>query len=256
MHLTSLSAEASDQLVRLLRVLFFSGYCRAGRIPPDSVIHVAPRDFCEWVDRNIADFTPEKCIEAADVPMSIWEMVVGMVVNPNGVHTIETIWYDVILGQREPNKHEIANLNIVCNITYADGKIATSQCFIDKAAITPSKFTDGYVATLVVNNVKALVVDTVTQGLDNLHDRLLAFEYRAPDGTDPYDALMGAILTKAVGSLPVGQQMAAMNYVRLIQRCIRPPYRCVTATTPVASVEVPAKPSAEPSTEPRGGWED
>lgn len=246
MEVHNISFEDGEQLTRLLRVVFFGGYCRVGRINAEDALNVVSREFCEWFDRNITAFKPEECVSKAGVPMKIWDLAVAMITNQDGIAAIDSIWYDVILGQRPPLTHEVANVNVVLNITYADGKIATSQFYVDRDMVAPEKFTDGMIATVVVNNVERLVVDTVKNGLDALHDQLVLSDYIAADGSNPYDALMGAILTRAIPELPIAQQMAAMGYVRLIQRCIRPPFKYEKMK--------PAQPTAAPDDSPQGGW--
>lgn len=252
-----LTYEQQRSLIRLFRVLFFAGYCRAHNLDHNVALRVPAREFCNWVDRNITAFKPEQCVKEANSDLMLWDVLVATVVNESGIRFIEAIWYDIILSNRPALQHEVKSINSIVNITYADGQIATSQCVIDPTMMeTGVKFDDGKVATLVINNIKSLVTDIVELGLDNRYQQSSDLDFRSPDGEDIYSKLMQAIVSKAIPSLAPEHQIVALSYVRLIQRCIRP--IVVTPTQEQSKCDAEQKVEAPKNTAAKtakGGWD-
>lgn len=254
---TQETLEGTDTpgVIALLRLIFYSAFCVARKIPQRDATNVGAREFCEWLDRNLTDVDPVACCRETRASKAAWDLVVRMVGDPVGVVAVERAWYEILLGYRPPPTTPVASVNVVANVTFADGQIATAQCYCD-AATADGPLTDAVVATVINLNAFELIRDTVQTGLNAVHAAMLPCEYRSAAGDDPYDALMAGVVRLVVPTLPVDQQAAALNYVRLIRRCVRLP---VSHSPPAASrPESPTEAHPPPlsPTRPRGGWDD
>ena len=221
-----------EKLVVLLRHLFHNKFAPAEEIQDAKKAEVLPAFFCQWLDQNVILMDAQSECEAAGVEPDSWEHMTNVLGSGAADQAMFGVWYSICLPDRV-TKHELHDINVVVNLTWADKTISTLQAFVSREMFDNDEgFTDHIVAGILRNNMRALLDRMVAEGLDNLHDeaqKTNVFTSVAPE--DPFEVLMGWIIKHMLRGEPIppGHKLKpelvkpVENYMRLAQQCIRMP---------------------------------
>lgn len=239
--------ERSDNIVKLLRVLFHEDFCPDNDIAPHQKVGVLPAYFCGWLDKHMNIRTGENECDKAGVPHETWGFVQNMLGSGIAVEQLVSVWYTIVLADRPKPLHPLKSIQTLVLLTWNDGTISPINAFATNEMLqTPDNcFTDDLVAQIINNNARALVQKTAESPLDALHDGASSIRFSASEPEDPYDVFMGIIL-KAIPQLKPTIREPVKNYMRLCQAIIRP-------VVPAAVLRQFQSRQAKPAT---GGWDD
>jgi hypothetical protein len=242
----------TERAVHLLRHLFHTEFCVEEDVPQDKKIDVEPFYFCGWLDKHMGMMDGEAACEIAKVPYSTWDFVRAMVDKGTAPEALFQVWYSIVLSDRPDPAHKLTSINIVTNLTYADGTISTTQAFMTRDMLEGPDFNDNIVASIMRSNMRAMLVSMMKLGLDGLYEKSKENIFTSPEPEDPFDVMMGLMIKHLVPQLKPALQPAVKTYVRLAQQLIRP----VLPPEVVAQLRARAeKNKGKEAGKPRGGWD-
>lgn len=251
-----------ERAVHLLQAIFHGPFCELDEIPPGRKHQVLARHFFRWLDANMMTLDQDALMAEAKVDAEIWYFVRQLAENPAAVEMTAALWPCVVLRGRPKSPAPVASVNVVCNITFADGTISTTQGFASADMLTPGQAAaladDDVVVPIALNNLKAVGDAVMEAGLARLHAQAQVNVFGSPEPEDPYDVLMGFLLKLVRGEpLPAGAALKpalrrpAETYLALIRQMVRP---LVPAHVMAGFRQRQAAAAAAEKGEVRGGW--
>lgn len=247
-----------ENLVVLFRHLFHKKFCPDEDIQDDKKTKVLAVYFCGWLDRNMVLMDPATVCEDAGVPGETWQHANNLIAGGAAPESLHGVWYSICLPDRPDPKHQVASINLVCNVTFTDGSISTTQAFVAKEMYDGPGLNDQIVANILRNNMRAMLDIIVETGLDKLWEQSQKNPFTSPAAEDPFHVFMGWCLKHMVGGEPTPGTLrpelkpAVLNFVRLAQQCIRPP---IPEHYLKAWQAKQAQAAAKEAGKPRGGWD-
>lgn len=248
--------ERDENAVKLLRVLFHDVYCSEHNVEPERKHTVSPMAFYQWLDEHWQELDEDEISEKAGTEADTWAFVREVVDSGNAVAATHAIWLMITLSHRPLPAMKVKSVNVLCNITYEDGSISTTQGFVvPEMMYDPTKAFDDSLAFTTMRNVMQQVLDSAMgSGLAGLHAETAKNQFTSQHPNDPFEVLMGWIIKHMLKGEPMPGKLDPMlikpveTYMRLAQQCIRPPI-------PQHVLErMKANRKAAVEGKPKGGW--
>jgi hypothetical protein len=251
----------SKRIVRLLTFIFHNHFAEMAEIAPDKRLFVTPGQFFDWLDSNRYLFDAEELVEGFNkinpdgkVDHDDLEYAIELAGSGQAPAAIGPLWYEILLGDRPPLKHEVETINMFMLVSWKDGTVSPLQTVLTRKMVEDQggAMSDGTAAALAVGFMVGTYINEIaSNGLDSLHDA--GYDLSPPAGTpDPYHVMCGAVVN-VLGQL---SQPELARRVReclvLSQRLLRPPTEAwqVAGQPPAA---VPPKGNG-PESGGTGGW--
>jgi hypothetical protein len=262
------AADNTERIVHLLRRMFHVHFCDKESVPQEMKPKVEPFYFCGWLDRHLGEYDQVTECDAAKVPHKTWDIVKTMCDRGMMPEQIYPVWYAIVLSDRGEPKNPVKDVNIVLNVTYQDGTIATTQAFMSQEMLGEgSKFNDAVLFSMIRSNITGILQSMAALGIDAMHAQSAADNTFTHPTQDPYDLMMGFLVkfllkgepfpqsqdgTPAAYKMEPNLHKAVTTYVRLAQQLIRPklPPHAVAAIKRKQMLS-----QAESAGKPRGGWD-
>jgi len=247
-----------ENLVVLFRHLYHNKFCPDENVADEQKTKVLAAYYCGWLDKHMTLMDPATECEAAGVDDEIWQFALNLISSGSAPESLFGVWYSIVIPDRPDPKHALQSINLICNMTFADGSISTSQAFVSREMFDGPVFNDHIVAGIVRNNMRAVLDAMVEQGLDKLWEQAQKNPFTSPAPEDPFHVFMGWCIKHMVGGEPPPGQLrpdlkpAVLNYIRLAQQCIRPP---IPEHYVSAWKARQAQAAAKEAGKPRGGWD-
>lgn len=234
-----------SKLLLLLIFMFHERYCPEKEIIGETKRTERPGPFFRWLDSN----WPEEQPEIAGVDDATWASARELV-SADAI-SVDGIWLLVILGDLPPPVHGVASVNVVCNVTYEDGSISTSQSFLTKEMVQGTDIRDAVLFTIIRNSFVAMMDSMMTKGIDKLHEQTQVNTFVGPGGEDGFEIAFGGIVKLVLPHLKPEIQPAVLTCMRLMQQCVRP--RVPEQIMAAYRAQNSPKPAISPGSA-RGGW--
>lgn len=252
--------ERNEKAVKLLCHLFHAEYCEIHNVDESEKVSVSPRQFYEWLDKTMPLMNSEDFCEKAGVDAEIWQFVRNLVDSGNAPEATAGLWYTIVLSKRPTPESAIRSINLVCNITFLDGTISTSQGFVTREMFEAgaAEVGDGIAFTIVRNVMRQVLESMAESGLAKLYERSQRNQFTSTASEDPFEVLMGWVIKHMLRGEPMPGKLKpellkpVETYMRLAQQCIRPPIPEHVITGFKAKQQ---KDAAKAAGRPRGGWE-
>lgn len=245
--------ERSENIVKLLRVLFHGDFCEEQEIAPHQKVSVLPVFFCGWLHKHMDLRSGEPECEQAQVPHETWEQLKTILDNGIAVEQLAPVWYTIVLSDRPKPLHQLKSIQSLILLTWLDGTISPLNVFVTGEMVqTPDKcFTDDLVAQILRNNTQGLVQKIAEMPLDQAHDGASTLRFKSTDPNDP-DAyeVFGGLILKVLPQIKAELREPVRNYLRLFQSIVRP---VVPAEVLRQYQARQARENNQPAT---GGWDD
>jgi hypothetical protein len=245
-----------ENAVKLLRVLFHDVFCPQNSVPDERKAEILPAYFYGWIDKHWTEFDQEELLAKAKVEADTWHFV-RQLLEGDAVEATNGIWFAVVLAGRPAAPSEVASINVVCNITFKDGSIATTQGFVSHEMFTGPPLDDALAFMTLRTVMKQVITEAVKGGLVGLYEVAQKTKFTSDHPNDPFNVFMGWCLKHMVRGEPFQGRVdpklvpALENYVRLAQQCIRPPVPPhVLAAFKARQQEQDGREAGKP----RGGW--
>lgn len=246
--------ERDENAVKLLRVLFHDVYCDEHEVPAEKKHAVSPMAFYLWLDQHWQELDEEEISQKAGTEADTWAFVREVVDSGNAVPATQAIWLMITLADRPLPAVKVRSVNVLCNVTYEDGTISTTQGFVVPSMMyDPTKTFDDSLAFTTMRNVMQQVLDSAMgSGLAGLHAEGNKNQFTSQHPNDPFEVLMGWVIKHMLKGEPVPGKLDPQlvkpveTYLRLAQQCIRPPIPQHVLDRFKAAQKTDGK--------PKGGW--
>ncbi len=241
---------------KLLRVLFHSEFCVKNSVPDGRRCLVDPQCFYDWLRDNWSSLDSRALSAEAGIAEDTWSFVQDLVLSGVAPQAAHLLWLTISLSNRELPESPVKHVNVVCNLTFADGTIATTQGSIIPEMLRGDKvFDDATLFTALRDTMRHLLDTMVASGLVDLYKDAQKYPYTSTHPNDPFEVFMGWIIRFMLRGEPVPGKLApelikpVESYMRLAQQCIRPP----VPPGLMAAMQAELKP--KPKGDARGGWD-
>lgn len=249
--------DRDENAVKLLRVLFHDVFCPAEDIPDEKKPTVLPVYFYGWLDKHWIELDQEELSTKAGTEADTWHFVRQVIDSGTAPEATNGIWYTIILAGKPKPDVEVASINVVCNVTFADKSISTTQGFVCREMFTGPGFDDALFITVARNVMKQVLESMMTSGLAGLHKEAEKNQFTSQHPNDPFEVLMGWVIKHMIRSEPIPGKLDPLlvkpveTYMRLAQQCIRPPIpEHIISSFKARQVQAEAKERGKV----RGGW--
>lgn len=249
--------DRDENAVKLLRVLFHDVFCPAENVPDERKAQVLPVYFYGWLDKEWTTLDQEELSTKAGTDEDTWAFVRRLLESGTAPEATAAIWYTIVLAGRPKPPVEVASINLVCNVTFADKSISTTQAFVCREMFTGPGFDDALFFTVVRNVMKQAIESMMGSGLAGLHQEAAKNQFTSEHPNDPFEVLMGWVIKHMIRGEPMPGKLAPQlakpveTYMRLAQQCIRPPIpEHIINQFRVRQAQEQGKEAGKP----RGGW--
>lgn len=221
--------DRDENAVKLLRVLFHDVFCPAEGVQDDRKPQVLPVYFYGWLDKHWTEFDQDDLSRKAGTDEETWAFVRRLLESGQAPEATGGIWYTVVLAGRPKPAVEVASVNLVCNVTFADKSISTAQAFVSREMFDGPGFDDALFFTVLRNLMKQVIESMMGSGLTGLHQEAAKNQFTSQHPNDPFEVLMGWVIKHMLRGEPMPGKLSpelvkpVETYMRLAQQCIRPP---------------------------------
>lgn len=251
------NSARNENAVKLLRVLFHDVFCVRDAVQDVQKQDVLPVYFFGWLDQHWTELDEQELSTKAGTGPETWHFVRERLDSGVAPETFAQVWYGIILHGRPKAPCAIRTVNLICQVTFDDGSISSSQAFVPKEMVTGDIDTDDVFFMLVHTLMRQIRTAMVGAGLAGLHEEAKKNVFTSAHENDPFEVLMGWVLKHMIGGVPPPGKLhpqlkqAVENYLRLFQQYVRPPVPPHLITAYKARTE---KAAAAAEGRPRGGW--
>lgn len=213
----------SEQIVKLLSLLFHQHFCLEEKVEGCKKAAVLPAYFFGWLDSHLDMFSTDQrqvMTERLGVPFEVWNAVSDLIASGLAVERLGPLWYAVVLDDRDPPRHALAALDVVILLRWHDGTVSKFQSHVEDAMIGPAGFTDAAAVMVAGSAIVAAVQALAEEGVDGFYAR--GQDLRGATIEDPYEVFMGLVL-KCLPQLHSDLRAPVGRYLNLVQQLLRMP---------------------------------
>lgn len=245
-----------EAALRLLRVLFHDVFCPQEDVPQEKKADIAPVFFYGWLDKHWTEFDQVAVCEKAKVEADTWHFVRQVLEGGTAVEACSALWFSIVLSDRPKPAVGVKSINVLCNITFDDGSISTTQGLAAQEMFGGA-IDDAVAFTTLRMLMKNVITTAVAEGLAGLHAEAKKTAWTSQHPNDPFHVFMGWCIKHMIRGEPMPGKLdpvlvpAVENYMRLAQQCIRP----VVPANVLAGFKARQQQEAgKEAGKPRGGW--
>lgn len=242
--------QKRDEAVVRVLIHFFKELIHDEEIPKEKRPDILIEYFLGYLQQKLAVANLAELATELNTDESIIDLAHELANDPLGSKRLAPVWTQVILHDRPLPRHPVRSLQLVCLVSWEDGALLPISVFTP-AELMAGTFTDGLMATLMMQQPRAWFDTLIEHGLDNLHDHL-ANNY---GDEQAFEIFMGLIL-RGIEQLKPEHREDAVKYMRLIQGMLRPivPQEARIQAAAVKRQLNQSQLSSEGSGEITGGW--
>lgn len=223
----NLTDEDIGEIRKLLCVLLHDVFCEAEEVPL-AASHTTPHTvFFSWLESSFAELDDVEISAKAGTDEDTWfklrELVHGGAVSQFG----GAFWYAIALSRRPESPSPIDSINLICNITYKDKSISTTQTFVQAKGNADSM--PDYIFFQTLHHIATdMLSRMMVLGSAELHTQAQGVKYTAVHDNDPFDVFMGWCIKFMLRGETIPAKLdprlvpAMRNYLQLARQCIRP----------------------------------